>query len=194
MGLGGALVALFAALISLTVLPAVLTLLGDRVNAGAPKFLQRRAAADARPHESGFWYRLSRFVMRRPIPVATLSALFLIVLGLPFLGIKFNTVDPTVLPESASARQAYDTISDRVPALPRHADLDRLRRRDAAAGERGRRRGAAASTASPKSCRRSSSAVTSPRSRRSPPTPSPPTPARTRCGRSATCRRRPGAS
>jgi uncharacterized membrane protein YdfJ with MMPL/SSD domain len=115
MGLGGALVALFTALISLTVLPAVLTLLGNRVNAGAPRFLQRRAEADARPDESGFWYRLSRFVMRRPIPVATLSALFLILLGLPFFGIKFNTVDPTVLPQSASARQAYETVSDEFP-------------------------------------------------------------------------------
>jgi RND superfamily putative drug exporter len=115
MGLGGALVALFAALISLTVLPAVLTLLGTRVNAGAPKFLQRRAEADAKPTEDGFWYRLSRFVMRRPIPVATLSALLLIVMGLPFLNIKFNTVDPTVLPESASARQAYDTVSEQFP-------------------------------------------------------------------------------
>jgi uncharacterized membrane protein YdfJ with MMPL/SSD domain len=115
MGLGGALVALFAALISLTVLPAVLTLLGSRVNAGAPKFLQRRAAADATVDENGFWYRLSRFVMRRPLPVATLSALLLIVMGLPFLGIKFNTVDPTVLPRSASARQAYDTVSERFP-------------------------------------------------------------------------------
>jgi uncharacterized membrane protein YdfJ with MMPL/SSD domain len=115
MGLGGALVALFAALISLTVLPAVLTLLGSRVNAGAPKFLQRRAEADTAVDENGFWYRLSRFVMRRPLPVATLSALLLIVMGLPFLGIKFNTVDPTVLPESASARQAYDTVSERFP-------------------------------------------------------------------------------
>jgi uncharacterized membrane protein YdfJ with MMPL/SSD domain len=115
MGLGGSLVALFAALISLTVLPAVLTLLGSRVNAGAPRFLQHRAEADARPAESGFWYRLSRFVMRRPVPVATLSALLLIVLGLPFLGIKFNTVDPTVLPPSASARQAYDTVSKEFP-------------------------------------------------------------------------------
>ncbi len=115
MGLGGALVALFAALISLTVLPAVLTLLGTRVNAGAPKFLRRRAEADTRPDENGFWYRLSRFVMRRPLPVATLSALFLIVLGLPFFGIKFNTVDPGVLPESASARQAYDTVSTEFP-------------------------------------------------------------------------------
>jgi RND superfamily putative drug exporter len=115
MGLGGSLVALFAALISLTVLPAVLTLLGKRVNALAPSFLQRRAEADARPEESGFWYRLSRFVMRRPIPVATVSAVFLILLGLPFLGIKFNTVDPTVLPKSASARQTYDTVRAEFP-------------------------------------------------------------------------------
>jgi RND superfamily putative drug exporter len=115
MGLGGALVTLFAALISLTVLPAVLTLLGTRVNALAPRFLQRRAEADTRPDESGFWYRLSRFVMRRPIPVATISAALLIVMGIPFFNIKFDTVDPTVLPSSASARQAYDAVSSEFP-------------------------------------------------------------------------------
>ena len=96
-------------------LPAVLTLLGTRVNSLAPRFLQRRAEADTRPDEHGFWYRLSRFVMRRPVPVATLSALFLIVLGLPFFNIKFDTVDPTVLPKAASARQAYDTVSAEFP-------------------------------------------------------------------------------
>ncbi len=115
MGLGGALVALFAALISLTVLPAVLTLLGTRVNSLAPRFLQRRAEAETRPDESGFWYRLSRFVMRRPLPVAMISATVLIAMGLPFFAIKFNTVDPEVLPESASARQAYDTVSEEFP-------------------------------------------------------------------------------
>jgi uncharacterized membrane protein YdfJ with MMPL/SSD domain len=115
MGLGGSLVVLLAALISLTVLPAALTLLGTRINSLSPRFLRRRAEADARPGEQGFWYRLSRFVMRRPIPVATLSATLLIVLGLPFLNIKFNTVDPTVLPESATARQAYDSISSEFP-------------------------------------------------------------------------------
>ncbi len=115
MGLGGSLVVLLAALISLTVLPAVLTLLGTRINSLSPHFLRRRAEADARTDEQGFWYRLSRFVMRRPVPVATLSALFLIVLGLPFFAIKFNTVDPSVLPKSASARQAYDTVSSEFP-------------------------------------------------------------------------------
>jgi RND superfamily putative drug exporter len=115
MGLGGALVVLFAALISLTVLPAVLTLLGARVNSLAPRFLQRRAEADTRPDEHGFWYRLSRFVMRRPVPVATVSAALLILMGIPFFSIKFNTVDATVLPSSASARQAYDVLNGEFP-------------------------------------------------------------------------------
>lgn len=115
MGVGGVTVALLSAVIALTVLPAVLTLLGSRVNALSPRFLARRADRDARPDESGFWYRLSRFVMRRPIPVATLSALFLIVLGLPFLGIKFTGVDAQVLPESASAHQVDDVLQAEFP-------------------------------------------------------------------------------
>jgi uncharacterized membrane protein YdfJ with MMPL/SSD domain len=115
MGLGGSLVALFAALISLTVLPAVLTLLGTRVDSLAPRALQHRAEADARPDERRFWYRLSRFVMRRPVPIATLSALLLIVLGIPFFGIRFNSVDASVLPESASARRAHDILASEFP-------------------------------------------------------------------------------
>ena len=115
MGFGGALVTLLAALVSLTVLPAVLTLLGTRVNSLSPKFLRRRAEAETRPDEQGFWYRLSRFVMRRPAPIATLSALFLIILGLPFLSIKFTAADPAILPEEASARQVYDSMQKEYP-------------------------------------------------------------------------------
>jgi len=115
MGLGGALVSLFAALISLTVLPAVLTLLGDRVNSLSPSFLRRRAEAEARPDERGFWYRLSRFVMRRPVGIATASATLLIVLGIPFFGIQFDTPDAKILPEEASAREAYDVASAQFP-------------------------------------------------------------------------------
>ncbi len=115
MGLGGSLVALLAAAVALTVLPAVLALLGTRVNSLAPAFLAQRAERDARPDEDGFWYRLSRFVMRRPLPVATLSALLLIVLGLPFLNIKFTSVDPSILPRDASARQVYTATSTEFP-------------------------------------------------------------------------------
>jgi uncharacterized membrane protein YdfJ with MMPL/SSD domain len=115
MGLGGTLVALLAATIALTVLPAVLALLGHRVNAWAPSFLQRRAERDATTTESGFWYRLSRFVMRRPIGVATATATLLIVLGIPFYSLKFTSVDAQVLPESASARQVDNVMRAQFP-------------------------------------------------------------------------------
>jgi uncharacterized membrane protein YdfJ with MMPL/SSD domain len=115
MGLGGTLVALLAATIALTVLPAVLGLLGNRVNALSPRFLQRRAERDARTDESGFWYRLSRFVMRRPIGVATATAVLLIVLGIPFYSLKFTSVDAQVLPEDASARQVDNVMRAEFP-------------------------------------------------------------------------------
>jgi uncharacterized membrane protein YdfJ with MMPL/SSD domain len=115
MGLGGALVALLAATIALTVLPAVLALLGNRVNAWSPKFLERRAAREATETESGFWYRLSRFVMRRPVGIATVTAALLIVLGIPFYSLKFTSVDAQVLPDSASARQVDDVLRSDFP-------------------------------------------------------------------------------
>jgi uncharacterized membrane protein YdfJ with MMPL/SSD domain len=110
MGLGGFFVALIAAAIALIVLPAVLALLGRRVNALTPTFLARRAERDARPAQEGFWYRLSRLVQRFPGRTAAASAALLIALGIPFLGIEFTSVDAQVLPTSASARQVDDTL------------------------------------------------------------------------------------
>jgi uncharacterized membrane protein YdfJ with MMPL/SSD domain len=108
MGVGGIIVALTACLVSLTVLPAVLRLLGRRVNSLAPRSWQQRVSqpSDGR----GFWYRMSGFVMRRPVPVAVVSAAVLIALGLPFLGIRFNSVDITSLPSSLAARQVDDAL------------------------------------------------------------------------------------
>jgi len=110
MGLGGSLVALIAAAIALIVLPAVLALLGRRVNSLSPKFLRRRAESETRPMTTGFWYRLSRFVMRAPGRIAIASAAFLVALGIPFLQIEFTSVDAQVLPTSASARQVDDRL------------------------------------------------------------------------------------
>src|SRR6266511_3117178 len=110
MGIAGVFVALIAAAIALTVLPAVLTLLGHRVNALAPAFLTRRAERDARPEQQGFWYSLAQFVMRFPGRVAAGAAVLLVALGIPFLGIQFTSVDAQVLPTSASARQVDATL------------------------------------------------------------------------------------
>jgi uncharacterized membrane protein YdfJ with MMPL/SSD domain len=115
MGIAGALVALVAATLALVVLPALLAVLGRRVNALAPGWLQRAADRDARPAQSGAWYRLSRFVMRRPGRVAVLSAALLIALGIPFAGIRFTSVTASVLPHGASARQVDDTLARDFP-------------------------------------------------------------------------------
>jgi RND superfamily putative drug exporter len=110
MGLGGAIVALLAAAVSLLVLPAILALLGNRVNSLAPKFLQRRASADARPATAGFWYRLSRFVQRFPGRIAILATVLMLTLGIPFYGLEFTSVDAQVLPKDRSARQVDDVL------------------------------------------------------------------------------------
>ena len=115
MGLGGSLVALIAAAIALVVLPAVLALLGERVNALSPPFLRRRAETEAKATTEGFWYRLSRYVMRAPGRIAVVTTLLLVVLGIPFFGIKFTSVDAQVLPESASARQVDDALQADFP-------------------------------------------------------------------------------
>lgn len=111
MGYGGLIVVPLAAILALVVLPAVLVVLGPRLNALAPKRLQRAVVRDTRPDENGWWYRLSRWVMRRPVYVAAASAALLIALGIPFTGIRFTFVDASVLPASASAHHASNLLS-----------------------------------------------------------------------------------
>src|ERR1700674_3932921 len=114
MGIGGVLVALIACGVSLLMLPAVLKLLGPRINALAPRSWQRPLDVG-----DGFWYRLSHFVIRRPLPVAVGGAALLLILGLPFTGIKFTSVDASVLPTSASGRQVSDILAKDFPASSR---------------------------------------------------------------------------
>ena len=105
MGVGGVLVAVLGGVVSLIVLPAVLALLGGRVNALAPLRWQRP------PPHRGAWYAFSRFVMRRAGLVAAASALLLIVFGLPFLRVQFTAADARVLPRSASAHRVYEQLA-----------------------------------------------------------------------------------
>lgn len=115
MGLAGAIVALVAAALALVVLPALLALLGPRVNALAPKWLQRAADRDARPAETGFWYRLSRFVIARPGRIALATAVGLIALGVPFASIKFLPANAGELPATASAYRVDRALRTEFP-------------------------------------------------------------------------------
>ena len=122
MGLGGMIVALLSLVVALVVLPAILTLLGERVNALSPKFLRRREATDSDREYRGFWYRLSRFVMARPLPVATIAVLVLLIIATPALKMAFAPVDSDILPEGTSARVVSNIVDAEFPG----GDLERI--------------------------------------------------------------------
>ncbi|AXT86115.1 hypothetical protein C6I20_13575 [Aeromicrobium sp. A1-2] len=109
MGIGVTVVALAAAAVSLIVLPALFAVLEHRVNALAPKRWRQAQLAEARSEVKGFWYRLSKFVMRFPVGTAIAGAAVLLALGTPFLGVKFTGVDATVLPEGSPSK-SVDSI------------------------------------------------------------------------------------
>ncbi|HEX2117846.1 MAG TPA: MMPL family transporter [Acidimicrobiales bacterium] len=100
---GIAVVAL-AAVGAVVVLPALLAVLGRRVDKWV---LWHRPA---KPEGTGFWHRVAVAVMRRPLPVAAAVILLLLFLGAPFLRIAFGLPDDRVLPATASSRQVQDAI------------------------------------------------------------------------------------
>ena len=110
MGIGGTLVSLLAAASALVVLPAVLLLLGDRVNALSPRWMRRASDAEARHEEGGRWYRFSRWVMRRPGRIAIVTTLVMVVAGIPFLRSEYRFADAQILPSSLSAGAVDDTL------------------------------------------------------------------------------------
>jgi len=112
---GVAVVAL-AAVAAVVVTPAVITLLGDRLDAYDVRRPARRLFGRPdpapRPVTDTGWYRLARTVMRRAVPVGAAGVAVLLVLGAPFLGIRWGFPDDRVLPASASARQVGDELRD----------------------------------------------------------------------------------
>lgn len=109
MGYAGAIVVALAVVGALIPLPALLMMLGEKVNKGVVR------KSGLAPKEDGGWASLSRFVMKRPIPVVAFS---LIVLGLmiaPLNNVKFSQVDSRVLPASDPAYQASAFIEEKFP-------------------------------------------------------------------------------
>jgi len=118
-GLGGILVVLIAVFAAITLLPAVLAIIGTRVNAFPVRIARlwgrgriQPAGADGN-QQHGFWYRLSQLVMRYPVRILVPVLLVLIALGLPFLGVRFSAPDASILPAHVPSRAAYDLLASR---------------------------------------------------------------------------------
>jgi RND superfamily putative drug exporter len=103
----GIAVALLAAVGAVVVLPAMLAVLGTKVN--SVRILRHR---EPKPVGEGVWHRVAMTVMRRPIPIATVVILFLLLLGVPFLRLAIGLPDDRVLPQNLSSRQVQDQIRE----------------------------------------------------------------------------------
>jgi len=108
----------FVATASIVITPAAIVLLGPRLDALDVRRLVRRLLRKTRggpdpvhkPVEQSFWYRSSKLVMRRWLPIGLAVAALLLLLGLPFVSVKWGFPDDRVLPRSASAHQVGDEL------------------------------------------------------------------------------------
>jgi RND superfamily putative drug exporter len=116
---GGAIVVvLMSVFISLTLLPAILGLLGDRVNALRLPFAGRTGqrnrgdiAGDGSPQQgSGFWYATTRLVMRYPVVSLLAAAALLIALAIPYAGIKTGSAGVSTLPDGLQAKEGFKIL------------------------------------------------------------------------------------
>ncbi len=112
----GIAVVAFAAVAAIVVAPAAIVLAGDRLDAFDVRRLVRRVRGKpepaAVPIERMFWYRSTKYVQRRAIPIGLAVVAVLVLLGLPFLGATWGFPDDRVLPQSASARQVGDDMRE----------------------------------------------------------------------------------
>ena len=110
----GVIVVAFAATAAVVVTPAGIVLLGDRLDRFDVRTLFRRVLGRPDPEpvpvQQTFWYRWTKFVMRRAVPIGLAVIVLLLVLGSPFLGVRFGFPDDRVLPTSASARQVGEQL------------------------------------------------------------------------------------
>ncbi|CCH87972.1 Putative transmembrane multidrug efflux transporter [Modestobacter italicus] len=107
-GLATSLVVLFAVATALSLLPALLSLLGDRIDAG--RVVGRRRAA--RPVEASAWWRLSHRISARPWPYLVVASVLLLTLAAPALSMRTGFPDAGDEPVSTTHRQAHDLLAE----------------------------------------------------------------------------------
>ena len=112
MGYGGVATVAIDVLAAVTVLPALLAVLGPKVNALRIRRSVHRPAGD---EESGAWYRLARSVMRRPIVYVTVITIALLALGAPFLRISWGGTDARTLPGRLDDQAGIPDPGQRLP-------------------------------------------------------------------------------
>ena len=107
LAIGAILVAIAAVLASLTLLPAVLSLMGDKVNALRIPLSRRGTAKQGEPRKGGFWDWASRGVMRRPVISILIAAGLLVAAAIPAFGINIGAAGISTLPDSIESKEGF---------------------------------------------------------------------------------------
>ncbi len=115
MGYGGVATVVVDMLAALTVMPALLAVLGHRVNALRIRRLVS-ASGGQQSGESGAWYRIAHSVMRRPVVYVVVIVVALLALGSPFRHITWGGTDARALPASAAPHIVQDALTRDFPA------------------------------------------------------------------------------
>jgi RND superfamily putative drug exporter len=116
MGYGGVATVLVDMVAALTVLPALLSVLGPRVNAlRVRRSLSPSAAASPAGEQAGAWYRLAHGVMRRPVAFVVVITIALLALATPFLRISWGGTDARSLPATAQTRLVTEALNRDFP-------------------------------------------------------------------------------
>ena len=111
--IGASLVVLVTIAQSVTLLPAVVSIMGDRINAlSIPKI----GGNSDHDEERGFWAGAARFVMANPWPMMLGTATLLIVMAIPYFSINLGASGTASLPEQYDARKAFDILDDEFSA------------------------------------------------------------------------------
>jgi putative drug exporter of the RND superfamily len=110
MGIGGGIVVTMAVFFALTTLPAILTLLGPRINRG-----QVREIKPVPTDQAGFWNKLAYTVMRRPVIILLSGLAVLITVGTPFLQATFGSPGIELLPTDSEPRKVVESLSNDFP-------------------------------------------------------------------------------
>jgi uncharacterized membrane protein YdfJ with MMPL/SSD domain len=124
-GWGGISVVLFTVAAALVVLPALLALLGPRINAWALPWPRRGAADGSATREEGRWSRLALAVMRRPLLSATAVTTALLIAAIPLLSLNPGLVNHRYLPEDSDGQTSARILQEQFPADgPAQASVD----------------------------------------------------------------------
>lgn len=117
-GLGGMLVVIISILSAATLLPALLAVIGTRVNDLPIRlpWVKSKATVDTSQPVGGFWHGLSLRVMGHPWRFLLPVLAFLLLLGVPFLSVRLGAPDASILPKSVQSRAAYDLLQTQFDA------------------------------------------------------------------------------